>query len=185
MSRFRLLYLVAIVTVLTLVACSASQFDDGSGAFPMTEFTHANGLFRGVHPINWQQTFNGEPEPGMFICEFLRAESVLDFKLLNQVAITGMNRSELDDLIETQLFIDSLPEGTSVYKSRFLDWELYAFDAYSPDIPKQMHILMGLAEQSDVFYIVMVVGIVEHYEDFPTYYDTLFEHVMYAFEPLE
>ncbi len=160
---------------LMLTACSAPRYGSGDGAFVLTTYTNVEMGYRTVVPLRWQQIDS---------TQWMRAADERDLTGLIQLSLGSLTRAELEAIGKQQLDLEEFPAQEGGYESDHLTWELYEFEIFDDDVG-QMRVKMGIAQGADGWYAVLVIGDPREVRKTAGYYNTLFKHVLYNFEPLE
>jgi hypothetical protein len=158
--------LIAIVCVsLIVIACAAPLPEGESGLVAMVPFTNEEQGIRGNTLL----------------------DNSAERMILNQEAFPG-TREELAAIAKEQTELVQIPRSTGAYKGAYLTWDLYRFTTKIVGEGSTIfHVDMALAQGTgdDKQYLVTLVALPMDYAANPAKYHTVFEHALYAFEPLE
>jgi hypothetical protein len=162
-KSLRLGVLLCVLVVVT--ACTGSLPGGKSGVVAMMPFTDREQGIRGNAPLSgWA-----------------------DRVALNQESFSGTLEEWVATAVE-KTDIVSLPRSVGTYEGSFLTWDLYTFstriEGAGPDIYR---VDVGLAQnkaRSKVYMVLLVTAPVDYAAN-QAMYRTVFEHALYAFEPLE
>jgi hypothetical protein len=110
-----------------------------------------------------------------------------DRAVLVQESVLG-TMDEFVDVVVEKTDLVQLPQTTGVYEGAFLTWDLYTFGTRIAEAgPAVFKVNLGVAQSSGGAKQYMVLLITQPM-DYPAHklkYDAVFEHALYAFEPLE
>jgi hypothetical protein len=155
---------VLACVLLAMTACVAPLPEGESGLVAMIPFTNEEYGIRGNAPMGgWS-----------------------DRAVLIQESFPGT----MDDLVElavAQTDLVRLPRSTGTYRGAYLTWDLYTFSTRVEDAgPDIYRVDMGLAhvERDARYYLVFLIAQPMDYEANKALYQTVFEHALYALEPL-
>jgi hypothetical protein len=110
-----------------------------------------------------------------------------DWVILNQESFLG-TRDELAAIAIEQTDLVRIPRSLGTYKGAYLTWDLYRFTTrLAGESSEIFHVDLALAQgtRDDRQYLVVLVAQPMDYAANPVKYQTVFEHALYAFEPLE
>jgi hypothetical protein len=156
---------VLACTLVVLAACAVRLPEGQAGAVPMIPFTDEEQGIRGNAPL----------------------EGWSDRAALLQQSYSG-TLDELTALLVEQTDLVRVPRSTGMVRGAHLTWHLYTFTTQLEDVGPDLYRLdMGLAhvEQEARYYIVTLITLPMEYETNEALYRTVFEHALYALEPLE
>lgn len=151
--------------LVAVTACTGSLPEGESGVVAMIPFTNEEHGIRGNALL----------------------DDSADWVLLNQESFSG-TRDELAAILMEQTDLVQIPRSIGIYKGAYLTWDLYRFTTRVADEgPKIFHVDLALAQGpgDDRQYLVVLVALPMDYAATPAKYRTVFEHALYAFEPLE
>ncbi|KPK90280.1 MAG: hypothetical protein AMJ88_16285, partial [Anaerolineae bacterium SM23_ 63] len=114
----------------------------------------------------------------------LRAADERDLTVLIQMSLIGLTRAEVEVVGKQEMDLEEFPSQEGSYDSDYLAWELYDFNFFNY-YDGLVGVKMGIAEGEDAWYTVLACGDSREVRKAESYYETLFMHVLYNFEPLE
>jgi len=155
---------VLACVLLAMTACVAPLPEGESGAVAMIPFTNEEHGIRGNAPM----------------------EGWSDRAVLNQESFSG-TLDELVELVVAQTDLVRIPRSSGVYRGAYLTWDLYTFSTRVKDAgPDVYRVDLGLAhvERDARYYLVILITRPMDYEANKALYQTVFEHALYALEPL-
>lgn len=174
----KVLNIIIILSIcLVAAACNGNLFADRPGSIAMQPFSSEELGFRGTRP------FYCNPQgSATFDCSSLSSNNSL--VIMNQLAFPG-SRQELIALLSEEVGLTELLVETGTYQNGALTWELYEFDMVNKLIgPTVLHVRLALAEDQAHIYLIALSALPEDYQANRDVYQTVFEHALYAFEPL-
>ena len=160
-----LLSSVLLCVLVIVTACTGSLPEGKSGVVAMVPFTDLEQGIRGNAPLaGWS-----------------------DRAVLNQESFSG-TLEEWTALAVEKTDIVRLPRSVGTYEGSFLVWDLYTFSTRIADAgPDIYRVDVGLAQNKErsKIYMVLLVTVPVGYAANQSMYRAVFEHALYAFEPLE
>jgi hypothetical protein len=151
--------------LLAVTACAVPLPQGESGVVAMIPFVSEEQGIRGNAPL----------------------EGWSDRAILNQESFSG-TMAEWVALVVEQTDLVQLPTSYGTYPGAHLTWELYTFSTRIKDAgPDVYRVHLGLAhvERDARYYLVILITRPMDYEQNKALYRTVFEHALYALEPLE
>jgi len=177
MKKILKILIVFSICLLTS-ACGGNLFTDRPGSIAMQSYTNEELGIRGARP------FYCNPQGSdTFECSALNSNRSL--VIMNQLAFPG-TREELIALLSEQTGLTEIPPQVGTYQSSALTWELYEFDMTNKVLgPVVFHAHLALAEDQARIYLIALSALPGDYQANRGLYQSVFEHALYAFEPLE
>jgi hypothetical protein len=160
-----LLWCVWVCVLLVVTACAAPLPEGESGSVAMIPFASEEYGIRGNAPL----------------------EGWSDRAVLIQESFPGTMDEFVAVLVEKTDLVQ-LPRSTGAYKGAYLAWDLYTFGTQIVDAgPGVFKVDLALAQGKGEakYYMVLLVAQSMGYVANEEKYETVFEHALYAFEPLE
>jgi hypothetical protein len=155
---------VLACVLLAMTACAAILPAGESGVVPMIPFVSEEHGIRGNAPM----------------------EGWSDRAVLNQESFPG-TMDELVAIVVEKTDLVRIPKSSGVYRGAYLTWDLYTFSTRVEDAgPDVYRVDLGLAhvERDARYYLVILITRPMDYEENKALYQTVFEHALYALEPL-
>lgn len=156
---------VLLCVLVIVAACNGSLPEGKSGVVAMMPFSDLEQGIRGNAPLSgWS-----------------------DRAVLNQESFSG-TLEEWTAIAVEKTDIVRLPRSVGTYGGAFLVWDLYTFSTRIADAgPDIYRVDVGLAQNKErsKIYLVLLVTVPVDYAANQSMYRAVFEHALYAFEPLE
>ena len=162
MKRMGLLLGGLASLLLVVTGCAAAGHGGESGVIALAPFVDETYGLRGVRP----------------------AEGWAEKAALQQQS-APVSMDELAAVLVEDTDLVALPRSTGTYEGRYLTWDLYTFTTRIEEVgPGIYRVDMGLAQGDAGIYLVFLISEPASYPQHETLYETVFQHTMYAMEPL-
>jgi hypothetical protein len=158
-----------------LISCSSQNDLGDSGYITMMPYVNETMGFRGVVPVNWQETSEGQFSPAG------RQASQTQLIL---AGFPEMRLAEIEALAVSELGIDELPSESKKYTSPSLPWDLYKFTSETLAV-QEVQVSLALAEGENASYGVVMLEIMDDDTANALLYETIFIHAVHGLIPTQ
>lgn len=174
MKAIRFTLIVCCVS-LFITSCGGSLDPGDIGYVTMMPYVNEGIGIRGVVPLNWDETSDGE---------FFRGASELDPTTLILAKVPDMSLEEARVFAASQLGLEELPSSLGTYNSPTLTWDLYEYESMmGGELNFQFKLAMA-SDEVDVYAVLMAGLEVDFVKEAPLH-ETIFIHVVHGLSPLE
>lgn len=168
-------YLVVSCLALVLISCSGQNEFGDSGYITMMPYVNETMGVRGVVPVNWQETSEGQFSPA--------GRQAAQTQLI-LAGIPEMRLAEIEALAVSELGIDELPRESKKYTSPALTWDLYEFTSDTLAV-QEVQVFLALAEGENASYGVVILEIMDDYPANASLCETIFIHAVHGLSPIQ